>query len=105
MSGHTQGGPRNRMVQKEAHRMSLLARMTPHAYTSQLYAQESTNEALREHGLPSRSLHLRTAYASNLPTPATIKKAYESDYSQLRWNSRVWESRCLFQARTFEPVL
>ena len=70
-------------AQEEARRMRLLSWMSPGAYTSNLATNESINEALREHGFPPRSLDLSTAYASDLPTPATVGGVDTSENFQL----------------------
>ena len=80
MSGHTRGDTHNRMAQEEAQRLGLLARMSPGAYTSQVATQNSTNEALHEHGLTPQPLDLPASSASDMPTPATVKKADESGH-------------------------
>ena len=72
MPGRAQGETRNRMTQEEAHRMGLLARMSPDAYTSQLATYDSINEELHEKGLTPRSLNIPAAYAGNLPIPAIV---------------------------------
>ena len=93
------------MTQEGAHRMGLLARFSPGAYDSRLATNEFVSQELGEHSLPSRLLHLSAAYASNLPTPATVKEAdAASKCFEIWWNPRVCELGGLLQAHTFEPA-
>ena len=78
---------RRDMAQEETNSRGFMAKTGTNEHTSYLASQESINEALRKHGLPPRSQHLPTAYAAiDLPKPATVKEADESDYTEI-WRS------------------
>ena len=65
--------------------------MSPGAYSSNLTTNKYINEAFHKQGLPPQSLDLSTAYTMDLPTPAIVEEASESEFSDIWRNSRAYE--------------
>ena len=74
------------------------------AMVSMLAKREATNEIVRQHGASKDSPDLRTAHASDLPTPNNVSDVEKSPHADIWRHSMHQEFKGLLQAGTFAPV-